>query len=153
MLRLKLIHGLARLFNVKTLEGAILVIQRQRILELEAKIHVIYEVVLRNSVNPNQERQIKMPGQDTNAELTAILTYAQNSAAYIQQQNALIATLQASIAANGNTTNSDSADVEANIQAILAFQNANPVPTPPASVTPTPASPAPTDGTPAPSVS
>lgn len=84
-----------------------------------------------------------MPTPDPDVELAQILAYAQASAAYITQQNALIAQLQA--AQSGRDT--DSEDVETAIQNILAFQAANPVPAAPVSVVPAPTptpSPAPT---------
>lgn len=93
------------------------------------EIHKIYEYVIRNKP---KENEAKIMANDPNTELGVILDYAKASNSYITAQNTLIAQLEATISAGGGTVaDSDSADVEANIQAILAFQAANPIPTAP----------------------
>lgn len=104
---------------------------------LTTQIHHIYQFCQSHPVpSLNTERPVHMPNPDPDAQLATILSYAQNSAAYITAADALITQLQT---AQDNSTDSDSTDVQAAIQAILTFQASNPVPTLPTGVTPAPA--------------
>lgn len=98
---------------------------------LAEDIYQVYQFCQSNPVPKHTPRNHHMPS-DPNSELASILAYAQASASYITQADALITQLQT---ASSGGTDTDSPDVEAAIQAVLAFQTANPVPTAPPAVT------------------
>lgn len=69
---------------------------------------------------------------DPNSELAQVTAYEAAAFTWITKASALITQLEAASSSNPAPTDSDSADVEAGIQAILAFQASNPVPAAPA---------------------
>ena len=102
---------------------------------LALRIRNVYLFTGNNPIKKPNERIVMPPTPDPDSELAAILTYCQAANAYIGTLNTQIAALQAASAANPSATDSDSPDVEAAIQAIIAFQTSNPIPAPPAPVT------------------
>ncbi len=73
---------------------------------------------------------------DPDSQLDAILAYQQAASSWITSASALIAQLEA---ASTSPTNTASADLQAKIDAVIAFQAANPVPAIP--TTPAPSAP------------